>query len=324
MNPPPATGPRIACGRRPAGGGPRPERGGADVRRRRRPSAAALASRRPHRRAPAQRTAAPVLAVRRPGRHGHYRIAVRRIPDGGGGSIEVHDGLPVGATVTTHGPRNAFPLTVPGYGSPTQRSGSSRAASASPRSCRCWLSPSVSASTGRWCTPAAAADSLPFIDEVSRFGDRIEIRTDDVSGLPTAADLLGDCPDGTAVYACGPAPMLTAIRSGWPAATTSSFISSGSPRHRSSTAGSSRCRRVDRPGGRRWRRRDPAGGAEAVGRRRALLVPAGFLRHLPDAGGRSGAVDHRDTLLTDPERESGMMLVCISRAANGERLTLDL
>ena len=31
-------------------------------------------------------------------------------------------------------------------------------------------------------------------------------------GLPTADDLLGECPDGTAVYACGPAPMLTAIR----------------------------------------------------------------------------------------------------------------
>ena len=56
-------------------------------------------------------------------------------------------------------------------------------------------------------------DSLPFADEVSAFGDRIEIRTEDVHGLLTADDLLGDCPDGTAVYACGPAPMLTAIRS---------------------------------------------------------------------------------------------------------------
>ena len=30
----------------------------------------------------------------------------------------------------------------------------------------------------------------------------------------------------------------------------------------------------------------------------------------------SGGVDHRDTLLTDPERAAGMMLVCISRAAH--------
>src|SRR5262249_56919012 len=37
-----------------------------------------------------------------------------------------------------------------------------------------------------------------------------------------------------------------------------------------------------------------------------------------------GDVDHRDTLLTDPERNAGTMLVCISRAPEGERLTLDL
>ena len=37
-----------------------------------------------------------------------------------------------------------------------------------------------------------------------------------------------------------------------------------------------------------------------------------------------GSVDHRDTLLTDPERDSGMMLICISRAAEGSHLTLDL
>ena len=37
-----------------------------------------------------------------------------------------------------------------------------------------------------------------------------------------------------------------------------------------------------------------------------------------------GGVDHRDTLLTDPERDNGMMLICISRAAGGSHLTLDL
>jgi ferredoxin len=37
-----------------------------------------------------------------------------------------------------------------------------------------------------------------------------------------------------------------------------------------------------------------------------------------------GAVGHRDTLLADPERDNGLMLICISRAAEGSRLTLDL
>lgn len=37
-----------------------------------------------------------------------------------------------------------------------------------------------------------------------------------------------------------------------------------------------------------------------------------------------GRVEHRDTLLTDPERAAATMLVCISRAADGDSLTLDL
>ena len=141
-----------------------------------------------------------------------YRIAVRRIVAGGGGSIEVHDGLPVGTSVTTHGPRNAFPLTVPGYGSPTQRfrfiAGGIGITPILPMLAlaqRLGVDWSM-VDAGR------SVDSLPFTDEVTRFGERVEIRTDDVSGVPSAAELLGDCPDGTTVYACGPAPMLTAIR----------------------------------------------------------------------------------------------------------------
>jgi hypothetical protein len=39
---------------------------------------------------------------------------------------------------------------------------------------------------------------------------------------------------------------------------------------------------------------------------------------------RSGVVDHRDTLLTDPERDGGTMLICVSRASDDEPLVLDL
>lgn len=37
-----------------------------------------------------------------------------------------------------------------------------------------------------------------------------------------------------------------------------------------------------------------------------------------------GDVEHRDTLLTHPERDAGMMLVCVSRAAGDAELVLDL
>jgi ferredoxin-NADP reductase len=45
-----------------------------------------------------------------PGRRIDYRIAVRRIADGGGGSIEMHDAFDVGDSLVFEGPRNAFYL----------------------------------------------------------------------------------------------------------------------------------------------------------------------------------------------------------------------
>ena len=45
-----------------------------------------------------------------PGRRTDYRIAVRRIADGGGGSIEMHDAFAVGDSLVFEGPRNAFYL----------------------------------------------------------------------------------------------------------------------------------------------------------------------------------------------------------------------
>jgi ferredoxin-NADP reductase len=253
-----------------------------------------------------------------------YRIAVRRIVDGGGGSVEVHDGLPVGAAVSTHGPRNAFPMTVPGYGSPTQRfrfiAGGIGITPILP----------MLASARRlgvdWSMVYAgrSVDSLPFVDEVTRFGDRVKIRTDDVSGVPTAAELLGDCPGGTTVYACGPAPMLTAIRT-HPHGTR--HVALHFERFAAPPV-------VD---GREFSVSVASTGQEvtvaadetllAALRRYDVAAPyscqqgfCGTCRTRVVAGG----VDHRDTLLTGPERESGMMLACISRAAVGEHLVLDL
>jgi ferredoxin-NADP reductase len=252
-----------------------------------------------------------------------YRIAVRRIPNGGGGSIEVHDELVVGASITTSGPRNAFPLAVPGYGSPTKRfrfiAGGIGITPILPMLAQAQLL-GVEWSmvyTGR------NVDSLPFLDELARLGDRIEIRTDDVVGLPSAADLLGDCPDGTTVYACGPAPLLTALRT----------------------------RLVDREEVELHFERFAAppvvdghefsvslastGATIRVGADETMLAAlnrAGV--HAPYSCQQgfcgtcltrviSGVVEHRDTLLTEPERDSGQMLICVSRGS-GDDLVIDL
>ena len=259
-----------------------------------------------------------------PSRNDSYRIAVRRIPSGGGGSLEVHDALPVGASITTSGPRNAFPLSVPGYGSPTRRvrfiAGGIGITPILP------MLDLAERLNVDWSMIYAgrSAESIPFLDEVRRFGDRVRIRTDDLDGLPTADELLGECASGTTVYACGPAPMLTAIRQ----------------------------RLIGRDDVELHFERfaaPPVLDGEAFGvtvasSRTEIAVAADetLLTALQRAGVNppyscqqgfcgtcrirvlNGVVQHRDTLLTDNERDGGMMLTCVSRAAAGSALTLDL
>ena len=259
-----------------------------------------------------------------PSRNDSYRIAVRRIPSGGGGSLEVHDALPVGASITTSGPRNAFPLSVPGYGSPTRRvrfiAGGIGITPILP------MLDLAERLNVDWSMIYAgrSAESIPFLDEVRRFGARVRIRTDDVDGLPTADELLGECDSGTTVYACGPAPMLTAIRQ----------------------------RLIGRDDVELHFERfaaPPVLDGEAFGvtvasSRAEIAVAADetLLTALQRAGVNppyscqqgfcgtcrirvlNGVVQHRDTLLTDNERDGGMMLTCVSRAAAGSALTLDL
>jgi ferredoxin-NADP reductase len=253
-----------------------------------------------------------------------YRIAVRRIPDGGGGSVEVHDTLTVGATVTTRGPRNAFPLSIPGHGSRARRVRFvAGGIGITP------ILPMIGQAEQRhveWSLVyvGRSRDSLPFLDEVSQFGDRVTIRTDDVHGLPTAEDLLGDCTDGTAVYACGPAPMLTTIRSrlAGRANVELHFERFAAPPvidgMQFSVSVASTGQIVD------------VGATETLLsalQRARVAAPyscqQGFCGTCR-TGVLEGVVEHRDTLLTDPERAAGTMLVCVSRAREGERLILDL
>jgi ferredoxin-NADP reductase len=254
---------------------------------------------------------------------GSYRIAVRRIPDGGGGSIEAHT-LAVGDVITTSGPRNAFPMTVPGFGSPTRRLrfvaggiGITPVLSMLHRAERLGIDWSM-IYTGR------STDSLPFLHELERFGSQVTIRTDDAHGLPSADDLLGDCAPGTAVYACGPAPMLTAIR-------TRLVGEDDVELH---------FERFAAPpvtDGRPF-----SAQIASTGRTVEVAADETLLTALTKAGVHApyscqqgfcgtcriktlaGTVEHRDGLLSETEHAAGMMLTCVSRAPEGERLTLDL
>ncbi|MGH3726459.1 MAG: PDR/VanB family oxidoreductase [Mycobacterium sp.] len=245
-----------------------------------------------------------------------YRIAVRRVPDGGGGSIEVHDALHVGSLIRVKGPRNGLPMAVPGHGSPAQRlrfvAGGIGITPILPMLMtaeRLGLNWSM-VFTGR------SRDSIPFLDELKVFGEKITVRTDDEHGLPSATELLGDIPGATAVYCCGPVPMLELMREAL----------------------------IDRPDVELHYERFSAppvvDGApftvvlarsgERVNVSAGESALAAILRHNPQAAYSckqgfcgtcevrvtAGAVEHRDALLTGSERDAGSMLPCVSRCAD--------
>ncbi|WP_019633048.1 PDR/VanB family oxidoreductase [Actinomadura atramentaria] len=136
-----------------------------------------------------------------------YRIAVRRLPAGAGGSLEIHDAVAEGDSLSVQGPRNAFPFLareryvfVAGGIGITPVLPMVRAAH---RAGADW----------RLVYAGRSRASLPFLDELREFpADRVRVRADDEDGVPSGADLLASAAPGTAVYCCGPAPMIDAVR----------------------------------------------------------------------------------------------------------------
>lgn len=144
-----------------------------------------------------------------PGRRTDYRIAIRRIACGGGGSIEMHDAFDVGDSLVFEGPRNAFYLggherdllfVIGGIGVtpilPMMRAAQQRGIS--------W----------RAVYAGSSREYMPLLDEVMSVApDRVTVWADDERGRFATVDelLVGAGPD-TAVYVCGPTPMLESVR----------------------------------------------------------------------------------------------------------------
>ncbi|MGW4533913.1 PDR/VanB family oxidoreductase [Nocardia sp. NPDC004340] len=257
-----------------------------------------------------------------------YRVAVRRIPDGNGGSLEVHDEVRVGTTITVRGPRNAFPFVLPGYGSSAARvhfvAGGIGITPILP------MIRMADRLGVDWTMVYAgrSRDTIPFLSEVESFGSRVTVRTDDEHGVPTAADLLPGVGPDTSVYCCGPVVMTQVI-----ADTVRTMTFNGMPGVELYSERFSPPPVVN----------GTAFQVELARTGEVLDVPADksvleeVLKARPDSSYscrqgfcrtcvvrvRSGEVDHRDTVLTDAERAAGDMLICVSRCG-GDRLVLDL
>ncbi|MFE3224855.1 PDR/VanB family oxidoreductase [Nocardia sp. NPDC059228] len=239
-----------------------------------------------------------------------YRIAVRLIPDGEGGSRELHESLRVGDRMRIRGPRNAFTLVdAPSYLFLAGGIGITP------------ILPMVRAagSRGRLVYAGRSRATMPFLDELPD----AEIRPDDELGPPDVAAIIASAAPGAAVYVCGPPAMLAAAQR---------------CRFTLDPTGSLHTERFSAPPVVDGRAFDltlaRSGRTVRVGAEETALTAV--RRVLPDVnyscrqgfcgtckvGVRAGDVDHRDRLLTAAERENRMLL-CVSRAC-GDALVLDL
>jgi ferredoxin-NADP reductase len=250
------------------------------------------------------------------------QVAVLREPDGRGGSAHVHDVLAEGDTVRVRGPRNHFALVdAPRYLFLAGGIGITP------------ILPMIAAAE------AAGADwrlvyggrtraSMAFRDRLEeRHPDRVDVRPQDETGLLDLAALLGEPAEGTAVYCCGPEPLLAAVEercAGWPAGAL--HLERFAPK-----AGADDGPRV-------------AFEVELAQTGTTLTVPAdrSILEVVEDAGVGilsscregtcgtcetgvlEGVPDHRDSVLTTEEQAANdAMMICISRSCSA-RLILDL
>lgn len=257
-----------------------------------------------------------------PADRSRFQVAVLREPDGRGGSAFVHERLIDGAPLRIRGPRNHFPLEpAPRYLFIAGGIGITP------------IIPMVEAAHARdadWrlVYGGRTRASMAFANELrDRYGDRVSVRPQDETGLLDLDALLGDPEADSAVYCCGPEPLLAAVEQ----------------RCASWRAGSLHTERFA-----------PKDGADSGERitfevelarsGRTLTVPEdkSILQVVEEAGigilsscqeGTCGTCetavlggkpDHRDSVLTDEEQAVGdTMMICVSRAC-GERLVLDL
>ncbi|MFB6676664.1 PDR/VanB family oxidoreductase [Streptomyces sp. NPDC056390] len=252
-----------------------------------------------------------------------YRLAVLREEQSRGGSRYVHDTLRVGDPVEVGGPRNRFALE------PAQRylfiAGGIGITPLLP------MAAAAEASGAQWSLAYGGRQrsSMAFLDVLAAYGDKITVVAEAERGPLDLDGLLGTPVPDTAVYCCGPEGLLAAVEercASWP----------------EGSLHLERFKAKSTAPGEFARDREFEVVCERAGT--SLRVPAGrsVLDCVEDAGIAvnsacrdgvcgscetkvlAGEVEHRDSLLTASERESGgTMMLCVSRAAS-DQLVLDL
>ncbi|MGW2383507.1 PDR/VanB family oxidoreductase [Streptomyces sp. NPDC001658] len=246
-----------------------------------------------------------------------WRIAVLREPDGRGGSAHVHRELRQGDKVRVRGPRNHFALKpAPGYRFVAGGIGITP------------ILPMLAEAESKgaeWTLlyGGRTRASMAFAEELSRYGDRVTIAPQDETGLLDLASVLDDVPEGTLVYCCGPGPLLDAVEERCPAGAL--HVERFAPKEQETGENTGFEVELAQSG----RTVTVAPEVSVLDAVRAAGVEVLFSCTEGTCGTcetdvLDGTPEHRDSVLTDEEREAGeTMMICVSRC-RGTRLVLDL
>ncbi|MFD5595155.1 PDR/VanB family oxidoreductase [Streptomyces griseorubiginosus] len=246
-----------------------------------------------------------------------WRIAVLREPVGRGGSAHVHEQLNQGDKVRVRGPRNHFALRpAPRY---LFIAGGIGITPILP------MLAAAEAEGAQWTLlyGGRTRNSMAFTEELSRYGDRVTVAPQDETGLLDLPSVLDGVPEGTLVYCCGPGPLLDAVEQRCPAGLL--HVERFAPKEQQE--GENTEFEVELA---------QTGTTVTVGPDVSVLdaVRASGVEVLfsctegtcgtCETDVLEGTPDHRDSVLTDEEREAGeTMMICVSRC-RGKRLVLDL
>ena len=247
-----------------------------------------------------------------------YRIAVLQVPDGRGGSMELHAIARAGQLVTVHGPRNHFPLVASqayvfiagGIGITPMMAMAARVASTAVE----WKL----VYAGRRRAGMAFAEEIQALDT-----HRVEVLPGDEGARPDLCALIDAASPGAAIYCCGPDRMLHAVRE---RVLARGDVSLHSERFTGTATGAAAAFQVELQ--RSSHIIDVPANRTVLQAVRTVVptITVGCEQGVCGACRTiilAGEPDHRDELLSHADRAAGAMLICVSRART-ERLTLDL
>lgn len=250
----------------------------------------------------------------------YWKIAILLDREGRGTSRFIHERLRPGSVIEVGLPRNTFPL-LPAKRYQFVAGGIG-------------ITPFLAMieAAGRSGTPwrlaygGRAAARMGFVDLLSAYGEAVDLYPQDRAGLLPVSSIVDRAGADCALYCCGPEPLIEALQSelqrrGRPPAYVERFRAKADD----ARGGDGFHVVLARRGAKLWVPPDKS--IVEVLEEAGISVPTSCRQGVCGACETrvvSGAIEHRDDLLSDREKEEGRtMLICVSRA-KGDTITLDL